>query len=288
MRDVERRKEICIYQIIICLLFGLVCFLGGIIAGGSDSETLTTYQESTIEQESNEVHESSDGLIAGVSRVLYNMEPETSLDIDETTLTTVGASYEEKASVENLNDEEIMEVSENTVTYEDVSVEKDILVYDYSEDTNESTAIVNEIDAITANNEIDEKEITEEIEEDVTTEESIETYKGDLIEIEATAYHDSRTADGTKPYYGVLAGKREWLGKKCRLYNSEKELIGEFEFHDVGYGRPTGEGKTSFKSQAGKSIGSIEAGKSIDIYMDSNSEARNWGRRMIYIEWIDD
>lgn len=54
--------------------------------------------------------------------------------------------------------------------------------------------------------------------------------------IRATCYCDTGnpTASGIMPYYGVLSGRREDLGKVAILYTADKEYIGIFEFRDIG------------------------------------------------------
>ena len=120
-----------------------------------------------------------------------------------------------------------------------------------------------------------------------------EKYVSKKIKISSTAYTASskaKTADGTHPYYGILAGRPSWLHKKCNLYYCNKDgsvgsLIGTFEFRDTGYGQSTGKG--SSKILKGKSVGTIENGTCIDIYMDSKSQCFSWGRRNVFLEFID-
>ena len=54
--------------------------------------------------------------------------------------------------------------------------------------------------------------------------------------IRATCYCSTGnpTASGVMPYYGVIAGRQEDLGKIAILYTTEKEYIGIFEFRDTG------------------------------------------------------
>ena len=75
----------------------------------------------------------------------------------------------------------------------------------------------------------------------------------------------------------------EWRGRKAELYDLEYNYLGEYVFNDVGYGKPTGIGKSRLLK--GKSIGDIEAGKCIDIYMNTYNECMNYGRRNLYMVW---
>jgi 3D (Asp-Asp-Asp) domain-containing protein len=115
----------------------------------------------------------------------------------------------------------------------------------------------------------------------------------EYLKISSTAYwnkYNRKCADGTEPIYGTLAGKTEWLGKSVRLYRVADdgdvgELIGTFTFHDVGYGQSTGYGSSSILK--GKSLGTIELGQCIDIFISSESECITYGRKDVYMEWID-
>ena len=112
----------------------------------------------------------------------------------------------------------------------------------------------------------------------------------DLKLINATAYYDSYKhgygATGRKLVEDLtLAGRVEDLGKTALLYDTNFRLIGIYEFTDVGYGKPTGKGKS--KVCMGKSIGTIENGSCIDIYMGSYTKCKEWGKRQVYIQIID-
>lgn len=108
----------------------------------------------------------------------------------------------------------------------------------------------------------------------------------EYIEVESTAYYNrynNYCADGTWPEPGVLAGKREWLGKSVELYDSEYNYMGTYTFHDVGYGQSTGWGSSSLLE--GRSVGTIEAGQCIDIFMNTYDECKEYGRRTVYMVW---
>ena len=111
------------------------------------------------------------------------------------------------------------------------------------------------------------------------------TYEPEYVRINSTAFCDDILADGTDPHYGVLAGKREWLGKSVELYDIEYNYIGYFTFHDVGYGRSTGYGES--KLIPGRSLGDIETGDVIDIWLSSEYECEMYGRKDIYMVWVE-
>ena len=279
-------KKFGLNQMILCFLFGI---LVGVL-----SVNILTLQKDDSNQYSSVIQFGdtlNGGNIAGVSEVLYDLpyiEVEA-VSVETNYLSKVGSSFEEFSTTE---EDVVIESDDVSITNTNQSIElqsydlvadNDVRIVDEIDGNDNSTEIITEEVEIEDNSETLEDKCVENV--DVV--ETVST-SDNLIKIQATAYHDAKTADGTKPHYGVLAGKREWLGKRCRLYDEDKNLIGEFEFHDVGYGRPTGEGKTSFECQSGKSKGTIETGKTIDIYMDSISEAFKWGNRTVYMEWIDE
>lgn len=109
-----------------------------------------------------------------------------------------------------------------------------------------------------------------------------------FISVDSTAYYNSNNsycADGAWPTPGVLAGKREWLGKSVKLYDKNKKYMGTYTFHDVGYGQSTGYGKSRLLK--GRSLGTIETGECIDIFFNTYNECINYGRRRVYMVWIN-
>ena len=120
--------------------------------------------------------------------------------------------------------------------------------------------------------------------------ESVIVEEPNYINVEATAYynkHNRLCADGSEPKADyTLAGKREWLGKVVELYDEDYNYLGTYTFTDVGYGKATGVGESTLKK--GKTLGDIECGNTIDIYMDTYSECVSWGRQEIYMIWKEE
>lgn len=84
-----------------------------------------------------------------------------------------------------------------------------------------------------------------------------------------TATEGSITASGEHVREGIVAGKRDWLGKVAILYDLNMNIIGIYEFKDTGAGIDTdGDGKGD----------SIKKGKSIDVYRDTLDECYDWIR----------
>lgn len=118
----------------------------------------------------------------------------------------------------------------------------------------------------------------------------IEPVTGDpfeeVVKIRCTCYCEHGiTASGQKTRYGIVAGKKDWLGCVATLYaikedGSIGEFIGQFEFKDTGAGMDTdGDGKGD----------SIKNGQSIDVWINSLPEAYKWREKYgdyIYIKII--
>lgn len=113
--------------------------------------------------------------------------------------------------------------------------------------------------------------------------------------VEATAYYDVNHVGKVHGYTlceGItLAGKEEWRGRWVNLYRCNKdgskgELMGLYQFQDVGYGKNTGKGQS--KLLKGRCLGDIETGQTIDIYFDNYMKCSSWGRRKVYMEWVDE
>lgn len=94
--------------------------------------------------------------------------------------------------------------------------------------------------------------------------------------IRCTCYceHGS-TGTGKKTRYGIVAGRKEWIGYTAELNavnedGSVGEFIGFFEFQDTGAGMDSD----------GDGIGdTIKNGQSIDVWINSLSEAYAWRDR---------
>ena len=95
----------------------------------------------------------------------------------------------------------------------------------------------------------------------------------DIQRVRCTCYiHSGITYSGQQTREGVVAGKKEWIGKAVALYENDEdnnpgEFIGYFEFLDTGLGIDTD----------GDGIGdTITRGKSIDVYRYTMEDAKAW------------
>ena len=86
------------------------------------------------------------------------------------------------------------------------------------------------------------------------------------VYIRCTGYCDyGYTKSGEYVREGIVAGKKDWLGKICYIYEVNKDgtcgdLLGEYEFLDTGYGIN----------------GSLINGTSIDVWFPSKADVYQW------------
>ena len=109
----------------------------------------------------------------------------------------------------------------------------------------------------------------------------------ELREIRCTCYVEPGvTKSGHQTHEGVIAGRKEDLGKVAALYavaedGSIGEFIGYFDFYDTGAGIDTdGDGKGD----------SIKKGKSVDVFRDDMKAAKKWIKTYgdyVYMQIID-
>lgn len=109
----------------------------------------------------------------------------------------------------------------------------------------------------------------------------------ELREIRCTCYIEPGvTKSGHYTHEGVIAGRKEDLGKVAALYavaedGSIGEFIGYFDFYDTGAGIDTdGDGKGD----------SIKKGKSVDVFRDDMKAAKKWIKTYgdyVYMQIID-
>ncbi len=77
---------------------------------------------------------------------------------------------------------------------------------------------------------------------------------GEPFRLECTAYYEGEvTASGQEVREGICAGKREWLGLTCIMYEDDG-------------GKP---------------------GACIDVYMPGREECMEWGRRTVWVQLVE-
>ena len=120
------------------------------------------------------------------------------------------------------------------------------------------------------------------------------SYDAPLIKVSSTAYYEKssrHSASGRKLVEGYsIAGMVKWLNKSVNIYKCNKDgsvgdLLGTYRFDDTGYGAESGMGDS--KILDGRTVGTIENGTCIDFYYTTESECIDYGRRNVYIQFID-
>lgn len=105
------------------------------------------------------------------------------------------------------------------------------------------------------------------------------------FEMHTTAYCQGNiTASGAKVRKGICAVKREWIGKLAIVYECKGgeigDVIGYYECLDTGFGGDAD----------GDGIGSIEAGRCIDVYFPTLEECKDWMKQTggkVYVQLVD-
>lgn len=101
-----------------------------------------------------------------------------------------------------------------------------------------------------------------------------------------TAYcQGTTTYSGVPVRAGICAVKKEWIDKcaivyKCEPDGSRGDFLGYWECLDTGFGGDADE----------DGVGSIEAGKVIDMYFPTLEECRDWMKLTdgkVYVQLID-
>ena len=110
--------------------------------------------------------------------------------------------------------------------------------------------------------------------------------EGEPFKMYTTAYHHGEiTASGVPVRRGICAVKREWMGLTAIVYEykpdgSMGDMIGIWECLDTGFGGDAD----------GDGVGSIEAGKVIDMYFPTLEECQEWMKQTggkVYVQLVD-
>lgn len=98
--------------------------------------------------------------------------------------------------------------------------------------------------------------------------------------VRCTCYIDEGyTCSGAYTRPGIIAAKKEWIGCVAELNainedGSVGEFIGFYEILDTGYGIETGVGES--KILKGRTLGTIETGETVDVWMPTLHQAEEW------------
>lgn len=96
----------------------------------------------------------------------------------------------------------------------------------------------------------------------------------ELLQVESTAYcHGEITASGHEVRPGIAAGKPEWMGLTCLVYEDDEgdpgKLLGIYEMLDTGGDKR------------------IKNGTCIDVYLPDYDACKEYGRKNVWIQLIE-
>lgn len=115
-----------------------------------------------------------------------------------------------------------------------------------------------------------------------------------IIPVSSTAYYNKynrQSASMRELIEGYsIAGRVSWLNRSVNIYKCNSDgtvgdFIGTYKFDDTGYGAESGVGES--KILEGRTIGTIENGTCIDFFFDTEEECVEYGRRNVYIQFVD-
>lgn len=231
-----------IFEVLTVLLMSMV-----LVAGAGQTRT----SENDISEPIVETVVNVKPIGAGYSLALY---ADDYVDVETTGVPIVEKALEKKIEVKNnvaQNDQADESNQVAKTTAEDSTINK---LGETSENNREPEVKFNESNSATSKN---------------------SKIPSGAFRVSSTAYYNpngNRTADDSQTIAGLtLAGKREWLGRSCRLYRLDGICLGRYEFHDTGWGID----------------GDILRGETVDIYFDTHDECIQYGRQDIYVEFLD-
>lgn len=79
----------------------------------------------------------------------------------------------------------------------------------------------------------------------------------------------SITASGCEVREGIVAARKDWMNALVILYDTDMNFIGYFEVKDTGFGI----------DKDGDGVGSIQEGKSLDVFRSSLERCHEWTER---------
>ena len=101
-----------------------------------------------------------------------------------------------------------------------------------------------------------------------------------LIKVQVTCYCEPGiTCTGSSKKDNIIASKREYLGYVAVVYHvaddgNVGDYIGTFPIDDIGYGAPTGFGRSEFYGR--DSAGTVETGLTFDFRKPTNNACREF------------
>lgn len=259
-----------------------------VTALGLDSSAEPAIKEIEVDNYESVVVNNNNGVTAGVASVLYDA---TSIDIEKRQLELVQSSIEIDVDTLENSTETISLIEPGTILYASTNLNVRLKPDENSTRLGGLKAgdklIVNED---TGNGWV---QVTYKDEQAYVCSDFLVT-EAPMLLVSSTAYYDEYNRHSASMRELIechsIAGKVSWLNRSVNIYkcNSDGtvgEFMGTYTFDDTGYGAESGVGES--KILEGRTVGTIENGTCIDFFFDTEAECVDYGRRNIYIQFID-
>lgn len=259
-----------------------------VTALGLDSNAESAIKEIEVDNYESVVVNNNNGVTAGVASVLYDA---TSIDIEKRQLELVQSSIEIDVDTLENSTETISLIEPGTILYASTNLNVRLKPDENSTRLGGLKAgdklIVNED---TGNGWV---QVTYKDAQAYVCSDFLVT-EAPMLLVSSTAYYDEYNRHSASMRELIeghsIAGKVSWLNRSVNIYkcNSDGtvgEFMGTYTFDDTGYGAESGVGES--KILEGRTVGTIENGTCIDFFFDTEAECVDYGRRNIYIQFID-
>lgn len=259
-----------------------------VTALGLDSNAEPAIKEIEVDNYESVVVNNNNGVTAGVASVLYDA---TSIDIEKRQLELVQSSIEIDVDTLENSTETISLIEPGTILYASTNLNVRLKPDENSTRLGGLKAgdklIVNED---TGNGWV---QVTYKDAQAYVCSDFLVT-EAPMLLVSSTAYCDEYNRHSASMRELIeghsIAGKVSWLNRSVNIYKCNSDgtvgdFIGTYTFDDTGYGAESGIGES--KILEGRTVGTIENGTCIDFFFDTEAECVDYGRRNIYIQFID-
>lgn len=259
-----------------------------VTALGLDSNAEPAIKEIEVDNYESVVVNNNNGVTAGVASVLYDA---TSIDIEKRQLELVQSSIEIDVDTLENSTETISLIKPGTILYASTNLNVRLKPDENSTRLGGLKAgdklIVNED---TGNGWV---QVTYKDAQAYVCSDFLVT-EAPMLLVSSTAYYDEYNRHSASMRELIeghsIAGKVSWLNRSVNIYKCNSDgtvgdFIGTYTFDDTGYGAESGIGES--KILEGITVGTIENGTCIDFFFDTEAECVDYGRRNVYIQFID-
>lgn len=259
-----------------------------VTALGLDSNAEPAIKKIEVDNYESVVVNNNNGVTAGVASVLYDA---TSIDIEKIQLELVQSSIEIDVDTLENSTETISLIEPGTILYASTNLNVRLKPDENSTRLGGLKAgdklIVNED---TGNGWV---QVTYKDAQAYVCSDFLVT-EAPMLLVSSTAYYDEYNRHSASMRELIeghsIAGKVSWLNRSVNIYKCNSDgtvgdFIGTYTFDDTGYGAESGIGES--KILEGRTVGTIENGTCIDFFFDTEAECVDYGRRNIYIQFID-